>query len=78
MVPVQMCALKHDVGYDAEYGQRDAFLDDLQLNEVEGPPVLDETQPVGGYLAAIFEKGNAPRKDDDAQQGPVVANARFL
>ena len=42
MVPVQVGALEHDVGYDAEHCQGDAFLNNLQLNEVEGSPVLDE------------------------------------
>ena len=42
VVPVQMSALKHDIGNNAEYSQRDAFLNNLQLYEVEGSAVLDE------------------------------------
>ena len=60
MVPVQVGALEHDVGNDAEDGQRDALLDDLQLNEVERAAVLDESQTVGGYLTTILKEGNAP------------------
>ena len=60
MVPVQVGALEHDVGDDAEDGQRDALLDDLQLDEVEGPSVLDKADAVGGYLTAVLEEGDAP------------------
>ena len=42
VVPVQVSALKHDIGNNAEYSQRDALLNNLQLYEVEGSPILDE------------------------------------
>ena len=72
MIPMQMRALEHDVGNDAEYGQRYAFLDDLQLNEVERPAVFKESQTVGWHLAAILEEGYHPREGDDAYEWPVV------
>ena len=78
MVPVQMGALKHDVGNDTEDGQRDALLNHLQLDEVERAAVLNEPQPVGGYLTAVFEEGNHPRKGDDTYQRPVVRDAILL
>ena len=77
MVPVQVCALKHDVGNDAEDGQRDTLLDDLQLDEAEGAAVIDKAQTVGRHLAAVLEEGNAPREYDDTQQRPVRADARL-
>ena len=75
VVPMQMGALEHDVGNDAEYGQRDALLNDLQLNEVKRTTVLDETKTVGRYLTAVFKESNAPRKDNNADEGPVAAGA---
>ena len=75
MVPVQVGALEHDVGNDAEYGQRDALLDDLQLNEVEGAAILDEADTVGRNLTAVLQKGDAPREYDDAKERPVAAGA---
>ena len=72
VVPVQMCALEHDVGNDAEYGQRDTFLNDLQLDKVEGTSILYETETISGYLAAVFEEGYHPRKGDDSDEWPVV------
>ena len=77
MVPVQVCALKHDVGNDAEDGQRDTLLDDLQLDETEGATVIDKAQTVGRHLAAVLEEGNALREYDDTQQRPVRADARL-
>ena len=78
MVPMQMGALEHDVGNDAEDSQRDALLNDLQLDEVKRTTVLDEAETVGRYLTAVLEEGDAPREDDDANEWPVAAGARLL
>ena len=78
MVPMQMGALEHDVGNDAEYGQRDALLNDLQLDEVKRTTVLDEAETVGRNLATVLEEGDAPREDDDTNEWPVAAGARLL
>ena len=73
-----MGALEHDVGNDAEYGQRDALLYDLQLDEVEGTSIFYEADTIGRYLTAVFEEGDAPRENNNADEGPVAAGARFL
>ena len=78
MVPMQMSALEHDVGNDAEDGQRDALLNDLQLNEVEGSAIFYKAKTIGRNLAAIFKEGNAPREYDDTNEWPVAAGARLL
>ena len=54
MVPVQVGALEHDVGYHAENGQRDTLLNHLQLNQVEGTAILHKAQSVGGHLTTVF------------------------
>ena len=72
MVPMQVGTLEHDVGNDAEYGQRDALLNDLQLNEVEGTSILYEAETISGYLTAVFEEGNHPREGDNSDEGPVI------
>ena len=69
---MQVGALKQDVGDDGEDTQRDALLNDLQLNEVEGTSILYETETISGYLAAVFEEGYHPRKGDDSDEGPVI------
>ena len=75
---MQMGSLEHDVGYYTENGQRDALLNDLQLDEIERSSVFHKAQSVGGYLTAIFEKGNHPREGDDTNEWPVAAGSRFL
>lgn len=72
MIPMQMGALEHDVDNDAEDSKRDAFLYNLQLNEIEGSSVLNEPQTIGGNLAAVFEEGYHPREGDDTNEWPVT------
>ena len=75
---MQVCTLEHDVGNDAEYGQRDTFLYDLQLNKVKGTAIFYKAETISGYLTAVFEEGNHPRKGNDSDEGPVVGNAVLL
>ena len=75
---MQMGALEHDVGNDAEHCKGNALLDDLQLDEVEGATIFYKAQAVGRHLAAVLEEGDAPGEDDYAEEGPVAAGARFL
>jgi len=70
--------LKEDVGHDGEDDERDALLDDLELHEAEGTAVALEADAVGRHLAAIFKESDAPRENDDAQQGPIGRDARLL
>ena len=49
-----------------------------QLYEREGTAVALEANAIGGYLTTILKEGNAPRKDDDADQWPVVTDVRLL
>ena len=72
VVPVQMGALEHDVGNDAEHGQRDTFLNDLQLDEVERSAILYKAETISRNLTAVFKKGYHPREGDDSDEGPVV------
>ena len=60
VVPMQVGALEHDVGYDGKDGQRDALLYDLQLYEVEWASVVNKSQSVSWYLAAVLEEGDHP------------------
>ena len=78
MIPMQMGALEHDVGNDAEDGQRDTLLDNLQLDEVERTTIVYETNAIVWYLTTIFKEGDAPRKDDDADKRPMAGCACLL
>ena len=78
MVPVELLVLEDEVGNDGEDHQRDALLNDLKLDEVEGASVVNEADAVGRHLTAVFEEGNHPREGDDQIEGPVGGNARLL
>lgn len=60
--------LKEQNGEQREYDQRDSFLNDLQLPEVERTAVLLEPDAVGGYLEAVFKECNAPTDEDNQGQ----------
>ena len=78
MVPMQMGTLEHDVGNDTKDCQRDALLNHLQLNEVEGTAVLYEANAVGRHLTAVLKEGDAPRESNHPDKRPVVADPRLL
>lgn len=63
---------------DGENGQRDDFLNNLQLHEGEGAAVTLETNTVGRDGKAVLNEGDAPREGDDTDEGPVVADACLL
>ena len=54
VVPVQLLMLEDEVRNDREDHQRDALLDHLQLHEVEGTAVIDETNSIGWHLTAVL------------------------
>ncbi len=60
MVPMKFFVLEDEVGDDGKDYQRDALLNDLELNEVEGTAIVDKADAVGGNLAAVLEKGDHP------------------
>jgi len=60
MVPVQLLVLEEEVGNYGKHYQRDALLNNLELNQIERTAVVDKTDTVGRYLAAVLEKGYYP------------------
>ena len=78
MVPMQALSLEEDVGDDGEDDERYALLNHLELHQVEGTAIIDESNSVGRYLTAVFEEGDGPTECDDSDEGPVAAGARLL
>ena len=78
MVPMKGLALEHEGHDDGEHHQRHHLLNDLELDEVERPAIVNNAKAVGRHLAHILKQGDAPRKKDDRYQGPILANARLL
>ena len=70
--------LEYQIRDNGKDHQRDALLDDLELDEVEGASIVDEADAVGRHLTAVFEEGNHPREGDDQIEGPVGGDARLL
>ena len=75
---MQVCALEHDVGNDTEHRQRDALLDNLELDEVERASVFYKSQSIGRHLTAVFKESDAPREYDDTNERPVAAGTCLL
>ena len=78
MIPVERLTLKEDIGDGGKDYQRHALLDNLQLNERERTAVAIESQAVGGYLKAILEEGDEPRKENHYDEWPMSRGARLL
>ena len=78
MVPVQGLALEEEMDDDREDSQRDGFLDDLELHQVEGPAVAAEADAVGRYREAILEESDPPGEEDDQDQRPAGRDLHFL
>ena len=78
MIPVQTLSLKEDISDDRKDDERNAFLYDLELYEVERTSVIYKTDTVGGYLTAIFKEGYHPREYDDAYKRPMARRASLL
>ncbi len=75
---MQTLSLEQEADDDSEDGQRDDFLNHFQLYEREGTTVANEANAVGWNGKAILDEGDAPREGDDANEGPVAADAGFL
>ena len=78
MVPVELLVLEDEVGNNGEDHQRDALLNDLELDKVEGASIVYKSDTIGWNLAAVLKKGNHPRESDDQIKGPVGRDARLL
>lgn len=70
--------LEHQVGDDGEDRQRDTFLNNFQLNQIERSAVTGKADAVGRNLTAVFEESDAPRESDNTNQGPVAGRASLL
>lgn len=78
VIPMQALPLEEDVGDDGEDDERHALLYHFELYQIEWTAVVDESDAVGWYLAAVFEEGDRPTEGDDSDEWPVAAGARLL
>ena len=75
---MQALSLEKDVGDDGEDDEWYALLYHLELNQIERPAIVDESDAVGWHLAAVLKKCNRPTEGDDSYQRPVAAYACLL
>ena len=78
MIPVQTLSLKEDISDDRKDDERNAFLYDLELYEVERASVIYKTDTVGGYLTAIFKEGYGPTEGDNSNEWPMATYTCLL
>lgn len=65
MVPMEGFALKQHRDHDGEDEQGDDLLNHLQLDEGEGPSIVNKPYAIGGHLAHVFKEGNPPREGNN-------------
>ena len=71
MVPLERLSLEYEEDEEAENGQRDHLLDNLELEKVERSPVSGEADAVRRDGQAVLEKGDPPGEEDDQDQRPA-------
>lgn len=55
VIPLQGLSFEYEQGKEGEDGKCYYFLNHLQLHQGERPSVVDEANPVGRNLGAVFE-----------------------
>ncbi len=75
---MQLFTLEHDSCDKCEYGERNHFLDHLELHKREGTAITYETNLVGWYLKGVLEEGDGPREEDDKDERPRVGDVHLL
>ena len=66
--------LEQDIRHDGKHTEADALLYHLQLHQIEGATVALKAQAVGRHLTTVFQKGDAPGKENHEEEGPVVGD----
>ncbi len=72
VVPSEGFGLEDSDDDGCEHGERNGFLNDFQLDEVERAAVDGRADAVGRNHERILEQGNAPRQEDDQKERPVL------
>lgn len=71
MIPMKTFALEEHVSNNCKDDERNALLNNLELNKSEGTAVAHEAYTIGWHLTAIFEECYYPTKYNDTKQRPV-------
>ena len=71
MIPMETFALEQHVGNDGKDDERNALLNNLELNKSEGSAFAHEAYTIGWHLTAIFEERYQPAEYNNTNQRPV-------
>ncbi len=71
MIPMKTLTLEQHVGNDGKDDERNALLNNLELNKSEGSAVAHEAYTIGWHLTAIFEERYQPAEYNNTKQRPV-------
>mgnify|MGYP006974597200 CR=1 FL=1 len=66
MIPLKSLAFEHYSNKNCKYCKGNNLLNDFKLHKVERASVIDESDSVGRYLAAVFQKCDNPGKCDNS------------
>jgi len=75
--PEGLC-LEKEHREDSKYDQRNRFLDNFQLPQVERTAVAVEAKTIGGHLEDIFEKSNSPAYKDNGKEPKATEPTHML
>ena len=69
VVPAEV-VLENNDGKERKYRERDALLDDLELNDTQRAPVAFKPNAVGRHPDAVFKQSHPPAKNHDRVDRP--------
>lgn len=78
MIPMEFLPREEKHCDDGEDGKGYNLLDHLELNQGEGTTVVDKPHSVGGDLETIFQEGDAPGEENDADKGPAGSDTGIV
>src|ERR1700743_209587 len=69
VIPPKGKILEEDERKGSKDHQGDHFLDDLELQEIEGTALPLEADAIGRHLETILKEGNTPAQENDGEHG---------
>ena len=78
MIPVELLMLENEIRQYGKHHQRDALLNNLQLNQIERSAIACKTYSVGRNLTTVFEECYRPWKGNHHEERPMRRNTCLL
>ena len=78
MVPLKRFVIEDGRRDDGKDGQRDGFLNHLELHQGERASVNAAAYGIGGNHEEVFDEGDTPGGENHQNQRPVGADVHFF